>query len=257
MSKIGIIFCSWQAEDLLERSLRPWIEARATQLDNNQFLICAVSVPFEGFPQDPLDNTQTLLHRHFNLDDIDNLISGEVPMKETEARGQALKWLVDQGCDLTIQVDADEFYTAIEIENIFQFVAKNPLIVWFRGSLKNYVLDDKTYLVKPFTPPRIHRVSYDGYKADCFLDDNNIGYIKRTEEGTYCSRDEVGFPHITIPKAIVWTRHESWGNNERSRKKILYQNSRPGWKCDFDWDDSRGGLIWRDGVAIPETARDE
>lgn len=174
-------------------------------------------------------------------------------MKETEARGEALRWLVDQGIEVVIQIDADEFYTAAEIERIFAFVASRPQIAWFRGSLKNYVFDDKTYLVEPFTPARIHRINVGGYQARGFWDDNNVSYY-----GTI-TRDikrDLDFPSVTIPKNMAWVKHLTWGNDLRSKRKIDYQLNGRGWPtCSFDWDETRG-LIWRAGQPIPETAHD-
>ncbi len=256
MSRIGVIYCAWQTEDMINASLRPWIEARERRLGGHDYVICAVSVPFESFPQNEKpDNTATILGHYLAAEDIDHQIWQQSPMKETEARGQALRWLIDQGAEITIQVDSDEFYQLAEIERIFAFVGTR-LVAAFRGSLKNYVgiPDDKTYLTEPFRPMRIHRVRYSSYQADSFWDDNNVLY-----RGTI-TRDfkrDVDLPVAQIPKTVAWTHHESWPNSIRSKRKIDYQlNGRKWPSCSFDWDDARGGLIWRDGQPIPETAHD-
>lgn len=257
MSKIGVIFAAWQCADLLPQSLAPWIEARKRHLGGRTYMIVAVSVPFEGFPQEePLDGTLPVLHAKREQGDIDHHIQSVVPVKETEARGAALKWLVEQGCEATIMVDSDEFYQLAEIERIFAFVAARPHLACFRISLKNRVFDAHTHLVEPFQPMRIHRVQVGDLRATDFWDDNNI-YYSPSSSGHLVK--DVQLPGAVIPTAVAWIDHLSWlndGPDGRSRRKILYQNARPGWKCSFDWDDARGGLIWRDGQPIPETARD-
>lgn len=256
--RIGVIFTAWQTEDMVNESLRPWIQARHDRLGDNDYLICAVSVPFEGFSQDEkLDDTVVNLRVYSKDHVIHHHIWQETPMKETEARGQALRWLLDRGCDITIMVDSDEFYQLAEIERIFSFVASRPSIAAFRGSLKNYVgiPDDKTYLVQPFTPMRIHRVQHGSYQANSFWDDNNVLY-----RGTI-TRDfkrDIDLPVGQIPKVVAWTKHLSWPNSIRSQRKIDYQlNGRKWPTCSFGWDDARGGLIWNPAMAAPETAREE
>lgn len=252
--KIGLIYCAWQAADFVPLSLTPWIEAKRARLGGHDFQICAVSVPFESFPQDEVrDTTRSILGAHAQAGDIDHVVVKDRPMKETEARGAALRWLVGQGVDLIWQWDSDEITTADEIERTLRFVESKPLVAWFRGSLRNYVFDQRTYLTEPFTPPRIHRVRVGGYQAASFWDDNNVNY-----HGTITrdiKKDMNQFPSTAIPKAVAWVRHLTWLNDARSRAKVLYQQSR-GWTCSFDWDDARGGLVWRDGQPVPETAQD-
>lgn len=241
--KAGVIFCAFNAEDLLEDSLSPWVEARSQEVGGNQFCIVAVSIPFEKFEEPRADDTLEGLRGYLDAGKIDRLIASDRPMKETEARGKALSYLVEKQCDITIMVDSDEIYTTEEIERILEFVEERPATTCFKGSLKNYVFNGRTYLAQPFNPMRIHRVRRGTYVADSFWDDNNILY-----RGTL-TRDfkrDVDFPCLVIPKAVAWVKHFSWLNDQRSKKKVEYQTSRS-WICSFDWDDSRGGLIWRSG----------
>lgn len=254
----GVIFCGFNCADTLESALSPWIQAREQRLGGNKISICAVSVPFIGFGDCRAhDNTHFLLNQFWSRYEIDHVISHETPMKETAARGEALKWLVERGVDATFLVDADEFYTIDEISRIFAFAESHPQIAAFRGSLKNYVeaSGQRAYLTEPFTPLRLHRVRYGTYVADSFYDDNGVLY-----RGTI-TRDfkrDIDLPVLTIPRNVAWTRHESWGNNERSRKKIAYQLEGRRWpSCSFAWDDEQGGLIFNPALPIPETAQDE
>lgn len=248
--KIGILFCAYNAQPYLATALAPWIAARAAKLDGHEFLICAVSVPFESFPQQPTDDTRSFLGSVSHLNAIDHAIVRDKPMKETAARGAALNWLRDAGADLIWQWDSDELTDLAEISRTIRFVESKPLIPWFRGSLKNYVFDRQTYLTQPFTPPRIHRARIGDRVAAWFWDDNNIAYGNASG---YVH--DTALPSATIPKAIAWVSHFSWLNDQRSKLKCEYQWARWG-RCDFAWDESRGGLIWRDGTTPPETERE-
>lgn len=250
--KIGVIFCAFNAQPYLEDALRPWIEARQLRLAGHDFKIAAVSVPFENFPQGREDDTLDVLRGTLARNEIDRLIENETPMKETEARGGALHWLVKQEVDLLIQVDHDECYTTEQIERIMAFVAARPHLAYFEGSLKNFVFDKFTHLTEPFHPARIHRVQVGDLLANGFWDDNNVIY-KTSDPGR--ARKDIELPGCTIPKAVSWTDHFCWLDDFRSKRKCEYQRKRWG-RCSFDWDDARGGLIWRDGQPIPETAHD-
>jgi hypothetical protein len=247
--KIGIIYCGYNAEDYLPGSLSPWIKARKSQLGGHDWIICAVAVPFENFVATTPDHTIAILRIRLALAEIDHLITSAAPLKETVARTQALQWLAGQKVDVYWMVDSDEFYTTDEIERIATFVTERPLVAWYRLCLRNYVFDERTYLVEPFTPPRIYRAEYAFRNAVEFYDDNNIAY--NTVDGALV-RDNL-FPSATVPKAVGWIAHKSWLNNSRSRDKVRYQEARS-WRCTFAWDESRGGLVWRD--TPQETARD-
>ncbi len=272
MSKIGVIFCAWNTEDMLTMSLSPWLEARKQRLGGHDFVIAAVSVPFEGFSQEgPLDDTTENLVAHRVGGLIDHVITPMVmdgeddprKWKETEARGAALTWLVSAGTDWTIQADSDEGYTIDEIQRICAFVEARPHVPWFRGSLRNAVFTKDQYLVEPFTPARIHRSHVPGLKAARFWDDNNVEYECTAPDMKGVFARDLTLPSARIPKSVAWVKHMTWLNDSRSRLKILYQTQGRKWpSCSFAWDDSRGGLVWneehfrRTGQPIPEVAHD-
>lgn len=244
MSTIGVIYSTLNDEANLAPSITPWIEARAKQLGGHKWIICAVSVPFEGFDVGPMDNTQILLKEYLNHGDIDNLIVGDTPMRETQSRSAALTWLKDKGADISWQADGDELPTLEQIERIVTFIDRNPLIVWFRLSLRNAVFQPNMFLVEPFTPPRIHRlypkVGVLSFDATRFLQDNDIGYADRITRNI---KVQGQFASMTVPKSCALITHLSWVSGDRARRKCLYQESR-GWSCSFKWDDAQGGLIW-------------
>lgn len=264
MTKIGVIWVGYQCADLMAESLGPWIEARAARLGGNEFVICAVSVPFEGFDHgnDIMDATLPMLHAYCGQKNIDHYITSPTPMKETEARGQALRWLVEQGVDILWQVDSDELYTEDNITRIIATVESNPFMAWWKLSLLNAVFDKNTFLAEPFTPPRIHKVRLNRFVAQGFWADNNVFY-RATNDGV--EMEDAKWASFTIPANVAAMRHFSWLNDLRSKRKCEYQQRRwgppVGAGCSFAWDDTRGGLIWnedyfkRTGQPKPEVIR--
>jgi hypothetical protein len=256
MTTIGVIWVGYNCADTLEKSLGPWESARRSGLGRYDYAICAVSVPFEGFDCSEKDETHAILERHRKRYDLDHVFADDTPVTELVARTGALRWQIDRGADVTVMVDADEFYTPDEIERITSFVAARPQIAAFKGSLKNYVeaSGQRGYLADPFTPMRIHRVRYGTYVADHFWADNNVMY-----RGTL-TRDfkrDIDLPVMQIPRTTAFVHHESWPNSPRSQKKIKYQLEARGWpQCSFAWDESKGGLIFNPNLPEPEIVQE-
>lgn len=253
--KVGLIYCSFGTLDLTPASLAPWLAAKASRLGGHDYVIAAVSCPFSGFPDAKDDGTVDALFKQVSHEKIDHLVVSDTPIPETEARGRALRWLVTQGCGLSVMVDSDEFWTVDQISKAITFMEERPFLCWARVCLKNYVFDTKTHLVEPFSPPRLHRLAYQSvYKAVGFEQDNDVRYAL-WPGGALVSQE--GLPHATVPKNLVWVRHESWPNSPRSKSKIEYQLKGRNWpSCSFSWDDSQGGLVWNSSLPIPETATD-
>ncbi len=255
MSHYGIIWVGYQCADLLSASLTPWVEAKRAGLGGHRFTICCVSVPFEGFPQETvLDNTRALLGAHAQDGTVDHVIVSDKPMKETEARGAALKWLVEEGVDVIWLVDSDEGYLESDILGAIQWVKANPFITWYRLPLRNYVFDAKTYLIEPFTPPRVFHVEPPNtrYRIHSFYDDNNVLY-----SGTI-TRDfkrDIDFASMTIPTSLCLPRHWSWMSDPRGKKKVEYQLSR-GWSPSFLWDYDSACLVFNPYYTQPEICRE-
>lgn len=260
--KIGVIFCGYNTADLLPMSLTPWIEARRGRLGGNEFLICGVSCPFEGFDHGgSVDNTTALLEDHRLHNDIDSLITSNCPVKETEARGDALRWLVARGVTHLWQVDSDERYTERDILNIIAFVEAQPYVITFKLSLRNLVFDEKHALAEPFTPMRIHKVhASGGYKASGFWDDNNVRYTRPwigAGEGVPPSVGDIEFASMVVPAEIALPLHYTWLANLRSKQKQEYQRRRWG-ACAFRWDETTDSLRFnetyyaRRGLPLPE-----
>jgi hypothetical protein len=274
--KIGIIFVSYNDVNNVEKSLSPWLNAKDKKLDGHEFVISAVSLPFAGYQDMPgfeEDNTTyQMLETLLMHEKIDFLITGPKYIPETQARTLGMQPLLMEdfkrdkdknfvaipSCDIIWQVDGDEFYTEKEISKIIKFVEANPLITWFRGSLKNYIFDNKHYLEESFNPARIHRVKSGSFKINVFNEDNDICY-KHTESLTVVPQGF--FSVLTIPKSIVWTKHLTWLNNETSKKKIAYQNKRWG-QCSYKWNEEKNCLEFdenyysKNNLHIPTVLKD-
>ena len=257
--KIGIIYTSYQMANYVDMSLNPWVSARSNRVDGHTYLIVAVSLPFEGFPlESSVDDTESFLRNRLYRGDIDHLICQKTPLKETEARGLALKWLVGQNVDVLWMCDGDERFTQSDISGAARFVDDNPWVQWFRLPYRNLVFDEKHFLAEPFTPPRIHRVyAPGGYKVCNFWDDNNVLYNRPWMVDSPVIQD-IAFSSMPIPTSSANPLHYTWLNNERSRKNIEYQTKSRKWLCSYRWDEEANQLRFNEpyfaarGLPLPE-----
>ncbi len=259
--RIGIILTGYGMADYVQSCLAAWIAARTSRLDDHEFIICAVSVPFAAFPNAEDDGTVARLAAHLAAGEIDHLITEPKGIPETEARGAALSWLDTKDVDVIWQVDVDEIYTERDISRILRYVEANPFVAAFRLCLKNYVFDHQTYLADPFTPMRIHRLKAAHLEAVAFWADNNVLY----EGAGYRVRDD-SLATLTVPQTVAFVTHVTWLSDSRSRAKITYHEghftSRPaGLRCSYSWDDDKG-LVFNEayyqfvGQPIPRLLRD-
>lgn len=243
--KIGIIAQGKNCADVLDEVLKPWIEL-FQELDIH---ICLVTSTFKemekiGEPIENIDGTWNLMESyasrfHKNI----SAVRFENYTTEAESRERARQVLMakDIDVDLIWLLDlSDEFYTKEQILNILKFVKSESFCAWFGISFKNYIFDKKTYLKKPFTPPRIWRTQLDEYKLSECIYDNDFSY--KTGDGSEISDKRL--PNYIIPHSYAWIKHYTWLNDERSRKKVMYQNHHfsHGAGCFLDWVDDQ--LVW-------------
>ena len=266
MSKIGCLFCGYRTIEYVRDSLLPWIQARADKLDGHEFVISAVSVPFieykgTEFAQD--DGTQEVLREQYKNGNIDYLEDNLGYVNEKTARNAALEHLLDAGCDWVWLIDSDEVMRLEEISRTISFVNSNPLVVWFRGSLKNYVFSRFTYLKTPFTPARIYRTRISWLRILGFRFDNEIVY--QADDGRQI--DHLQLPNMQIPKNICFCAHFSWLSDAKSKQKITYQathfkSAGPN-SCSYRWNDAEDKLEFNPsyyakmGLPIPELVHEE
>ncbi len=244
--RIGCIYTAFNTREYLTDSLAPFLAAREQRLGGHTWVLCAVNVAFAGFPIETEDGTRRALAEMHNDGTLDNLIAGPDNIPETVARGMALTWLKGEGCDTIWMADSDEFPTLHHLSQIVEFVTDNPWVAWFKLSLKNYVFDTNTYLIEPFTPPRIFRVAASALDATHFSADNDISY-----GGIPCHV----LASLTIPAQVAWIPHFSWLSDDRAHRKIAYQMARWGDACSFRWDLNKG-LVFNPALPTPKTAVD-
>lgn len=251
-NKFGILFCGYNSEEYVEQSLSPFI-------NRENFVISAVSVPFlEYRAQNQFeDSTVQTLREYRDSGKIHNLVDFPKYIKEHDARNLALDYLKKEKVDFFFLVDSDELYSEDEINQIIKFVESDTENVWWRICLKNFVFDKKTYLAEPFTPPRIFKTQSDDYILDRMYWDNDFRY-RNIRSNDFVSQEQLN--NSTIPKEIAWVDHFTWMNDETSKRKVEYQNSR-GWVCSYSWDEGNNCLTFNEeyyklrGEEKPELVR--
>lgn len=240
--KIGCLFVGYNTEEYIHQSLSSWISARAEKLGGDEFVICAVSVPFEEYKGEPFkDETQSILGDYYNKFKIDHLITEPEFIPEKDARNMAAQYLINQGVDAIWLVDSDEIYDEHSIANISKYLQLERFCSWFRLPLTNYVFDKQTVLEEKFCPPRIWRVNTNGYKLDSCVYDNDFCY-KSTglTERKVLDKD---LPSKTIPSKLVDIKHFSWLSDQNSKKKTIYQMKRWGKDgCGYKWNEEKDCL---------------
>lgn len=251
----------------MDAVLAPWIAAMA----RHDIRMCLLSATFKGMegilPPEPDRATMDKMGAYAAQyhPKVSFLYTRDYST-EADVREMGREVLMDQhDVDLILMLDvADELYTADNIDRIIAFVERNPLTCWFRIALRNYIHDTHTYLVEPFTPPRVWRTMYNGYRLARVTYDNDCVYDRLDGSG---GAQDKHLPSLTIPVALVSVRHHSWLDDERSRIKIEYQTARwagnGGAGCSYAWDAAANRLTFnpeyyaRTKQALPELAHDD
>lgn len=252
MNKFGIIFCGYNNENTVDEALSPF-------LDDERFVVAAVSVPFAEYIDQSAfeDSTTDKLRKYHKQGKIKHFIDSPRYIKDHEARNLAVDLLKREGVDFLFIWDADERGAKDQINEIIKFVESDEDSYWWSLSYKNYVFDDKTYLKEPFTPPRIFRMKKGGCSFPSFYWDNCVVYQHASGSINY-----LDVPHKVVPKEVAWIPHYTWPNNELGERKVNYQKDHHnGAACSFRWDEEKG-LIFNEeyfkmrGEEIPETLMD-
>lgn len=232
---LAIIYCGYNQAHYIPQSLKPWIYLRET-CKEIKIKIYAVSVAFKEYcgMDIPVDNSKELLIQYRDAGLIDELIIGPDYVTEAKARDMALQTALVDGCTDIFFLDSDEFATIPEIHRLVKFVQNNELIPWFRGSLKNYVFDEHTYLTEPFTPPRWFRVKCGDFHLKEIYHDNDCLYLGKDGVISYNQ-----LPYLTVPKVVAHFKHLTWLNDEKSKTKCEYQSRHFG-ICSYRWDNDLG-----------------
>jgi len=258
--KIGIIAQGRNCADVLDDVLAPWIKA----MEKADIHICLLTATFKEMQKlgEPPENTDNTLEKfnEYKVKYPKNISSYVFRDYATEAESREVgrSILASQNVDLIWLLDlSDEYYTLEQIEKIIAFIKSEPFTMWFRVCFKNYVFDKKTYLTAPFSPPRIWRTNFSGYKLIKCVYDNDFLYSNAVGAQVW----DRSLSNYIIPKSIAWVKHYSWLSDARGKQKVDYQNIHfaSGAGCSFKWDE---GLKWNDfyfkkvGETIPETAKE-
>jgi glycosyltransferase involved in cell wall biosynthesis len=225
--KIGVIFCAYNSEPYVRDALSSFIE-------DDRFIVSAVSVPFKEYDQQEFyeDETTNILREYKEKGLIENLVDSPRFVLEHEARNLALEYLKKEKVDFVMLVDGDEVYQKSDLDNIVEFISNDDSL-WYKIALKNFVFDKEHYLEEPFCPPRIFRMDSKDYEGVSFYWDNDFTFQHKIFRAR---KNHNQFLCKQIPQELVWVTHYSWMNDEIGKRKAEYQLSHMG-ICSYKWED--------------------
>lgn len=224
---IGIIYCGYNNISYAKDTIKPFVSLK----DKCHLNISAVSIPFlEYFDiNKENDGTTEFLIDLYNQNKIDNIFTGPNYIQEHKARDLCLQYLKVINSDFIWLVDADEFYTIKEVENIIDYINKNKEYCWFGINFKNYIFDGKQW-VDGFCPPRIFQTKFNQYEINEFFWDNDITY-KDKNNNTISYKNLMS---MEIPKEISHIKHVTWLHSN-GKDKYEYQMKHFG-HCGYKWN---------------------
>lgn len=251
--KFGLLATGFDCSENIDKVLEAWNTLKQDKTFGHELVFSVVYGQFAEYAE--LFGKQEIKKPEWadKYSDLIDYFTLCEPDSEANHRNLALQPLLDENCDVIWLLDIqDEFYTIKNIKDIISYIQFNSYYCWYSVSLKNYVFDDKTYLLDPFTPPRIFRTLYNGFKLKKFAFDNDpvyIDYQKIDLPGVNYDYDSTRFisykqfSNLVIPQQTAFVRHESWLNNDRSKSKVSYHHKHfgPG-ICSFKWNEKENKL---------------
>lgn len=240
--KIGLLCCFYDCADKLYKIILPWLNIKEVY---NYDLKIAVShgmfKEYHDFGYQDQDPETLNLLKNGNWHDFLCIQEGKYE-QEAIIRNYSLQYLLKQDIDVIILLDSDEIYNELQILNALKFIENNDFISWFSIEFKNLTFSENQY-IKGFAPPRIFRVNINNLKLSSIYWDNDMEYLDS-------SNNKISYKNLSnlkIPTNLINPLHFTWLNDERSKKKIKYQEEhfKNGAGCSFKWDDKLG-LQWND-----------
>lgn len=236
--KIGIQCVAYNCAETFPKLLEPWLKLKETHdvkiwVGSGQYRIYK-----EMGCKDENGPTLELLKEYLNKGYIDHLFTPDPDnlLEEHTNRDKSVPYFKEQDIDLMIQVDADEFYTEEEVQNLISFVEENPQHNTYNVTFRNLIGEgDKHVDFTRFVAGWIKRLG--GIKGYYF--DAHWGY--NGEDGEW--RDYRWDNNFTISKELVNPLHYTWTNNSNTtgpsniKDKIEYQNRYYGEGSNFVWDE--------------------
>lgn len=238
---IGIIYCGYNSKPYVKDTITPFINLK----DKFHLNISAVSLPFLEYFEINKENdgTTEILIELYNNNKIDNVFTGPNYIQEHKARDLCLQYLKIINSDLIWLVDADEFYTQKDIENILAYVNSNPEYCWYSINFKNYIFDGKQW-IDGFCPPRIFKTKFYNQEINEFYWDNDIIYKdKNNHTASYKN-----FPNSNIPRNVAHIKHLTWLHTN-GKDKYEYQMKHFG-RCGYKWNYETNKLELNDDFYI-------
>jgi hypothetical protein len=263
--KVGLLATAFECENELDQVLQPWCEYNS--IFGGNLIKSIVSAQFKQYSElGYKSSNEATIDKLNNLKwdgTIQYLSTTEELLEEWEVRNLALKPLLEEKCDLIFLLDCqDEVYNSAQIDKAIKYVQKedNQFYSHFKIEFKNYIGDKKRY-VRGFTPNRIWRTKMaNGLTLQKLHYDNNGTYL--TKDGQEVKDDFL--PVKLIPFNIIAPQHFSWLSDERSKKKIAFQEKRWSYKnklgngCGFKWNEQTNSVEFnleyhkRLNIPIPE-----
>jgi hypothetical protein len=169
--------------------------------------------------------------------DIDFQITtkGTNLLQEDDSRNTCLNYLKKHNCDFIWYLDGDEEFTVNQIENILEFIKRNPDADYYSINFKNLTIHEHLFI--DYTHERIFRTDkYSGISHYYF--DNQLYY----NNGMKLSEAH----GLEIPKNVAYIKHYSWlSDDTRTIDKIPYQRKRycgedgklpEDCRCQYEWN---------------------
>jgi hypothetical protein len=237
--KIGVLLTVYNCDNYIDAVLEPWFKLK----EKYNMVFAVNSGMFKDYVSlgIPYRNQPTLDKLSKWDFDFQVTTKGTNLLGEDDSRNTCLDYLKKQDCDLIWYLDGDEEFTESQIENILDYIVRNPTYDHYTLSFKNLTFTDNLftdyYRESIFRTDRHGGISH--YFFDSFLIYND-GTITQNASG------------LEIPKNVAHIKHYSWLNSDtRSRDKIPYQKWRytgsdgsldENCRCAFEWNEEKQQL---------------
>lgn len=248
--KLGLIVTQYNEITYIKDCLESWITYKEKNTSISLKIACVDGCFVSNLPENnsitSKDGSLEYLEELLKEGKIDSLTKLDKQETEHSARNYALNYLLSQNCSYIGSIGIDEKFHVEQIDSIVSFIKRNEFICWFSIYYKNYTFLPTTYTLG-FCPPRIFKINYQGWQLKEWYFDDDPLYEKDGQKKSYKE-----FPSLKIPENRVLVRHDSWLNEPRSKRKVLYQENHfspklnRGFGCSFKWDDKEDKLVFND-----------
>ena len=228
---IGIQILAYNCATTFEELIKPWVDLK----QKHDIKIWIGSGQFKTYHEMGCKNlngsTIQLLKSMLGEGKIDCLFQPNPDnlLDDHKTRDKCIPWMREQDIDLMIQVDADEFYTLREANNLIKYIKDNPNHTCYNTIFRNVIGDGDVEDWSRFSAGWIKKHGgIKHYYFDCHWS---------FEEGEYRE-----FTTKTIPKDLVNPYHYTWTNDDNTTgpahvmQKIEYQSKIYGDGCGYEWD---------------------